>query len=236
MNIVICDDDVSVLETIKQTVADAFGNSHQISCFKNAAEIRAAFSKNPALSFDLLIADIRLGEENGIDLARFMQLYMKKLYVIFITGFPEEYYEDIFKNVKPYGFLGKPVKNDLLIKYINEIEELLIGGKKKVNIKYNGDIIDIEQENIIFFESVKRLINIYAAGKSYTSYGKLDDIEKTLEKRFVRCHKSFIVNLDYVVSMNKGEFTMANGRTVPISRQYEKEARIKYFIARGNLK
>ena len=198
--------------------------------------MKSAISNDADTVAYLLIADIRLGDENGIETAHFIQSFFKNLFIIFITGFPEEYYEEIFRNVKPYGFLGKPVKTELLIEYINEIELLIMGEKKKISIKCNGDIIDIEQKNIMYFESKKRRMIVYTVGKTFSTYCKLKDVENTLSEKFIRCHKSFIVNLDFIFSMNKCEFVICDGKTVPISRPYEKDARIKYFLAKGNLK
>lgn len=236
MTIFICDDDISVLHSIEQVITDAFAEKHNIFCFESAGEMNKAVTDKADLRCDLLIADVRLSDENGINAAHFLKSITEELHIIFITAFPEEVYEDIFCKVKPYGFLAKPLKTDRLITYISEIENLLEGGKNTVNIKYNGDPIVIYQERIMYLESEKRQVVIHCNNSKYSSYVKLQDVEPCLEKRFIRCHKSYIVNLDFVLQLKKGEFIMANGEIVPISRQYEKEVRIRYFMERGNVK
>lgn len=235
MKIIICDDDISVLESIKQTVTAAFGQKHCILCCESADEMKTAAADGADLNADLLIIDIRLKDENGINAAHFMSRACKGIFIIFITAFPEEYYEDIFSKVKPYGFLAKPVKTDRLVTYIDEIDRLLEGGRGIIAIRFNGDSIHIRQDEIIYLESEKRQLIIHCKDKVYSSYGKLQEVEQSLETRFIRCHKSFIVNLDSVIHIKKGEFLMENGDVVPISRQYEKSVRIRYFTERGNI-
>ena len=60
------------------------------------------------------------------------------------------------------------------------------------------------------------------AGGSFETYGKLADYERRLPERFVRCHKSFLVNMDYVVACRSNELVLSTGQTVPVSQSRRK--------------
>ena len=81
---------------------------------------------------------------------------------------------------------------------------------KTFNIK--GKIFNIEVEKIKYIESNKRVIIIYEEDLKRRIYGKLDEIEEMLSSNFVRCHQSYIVNLEYVRELNTHEFVLRTRR------------------------
>ena len=59
-------------------------------------------------------------------------------------------------------------------------------------------------------------------GDSVTVPGKLDEAGRQLEAGFVRCHKSYLVNLKYIARYTATQFIMMNGKIIPISRSRKK--------------
>ena len=70
---------------------------------------------------------------------------------------------------------------------------------------------------------------MYFAGKEERCYGKLDHLERQLPDQFLRCHKSFLVNMDRIRNFEKHQIELESGRMVDVSRSRLKEAREKYF-------
>lgn len=81
---------------------------------------------------------------------------------------------------------------------------------KTFNIK--GKIFNIEVEKIKYIESNKRVVIIYEEDLKRRIYGKLDEIEEMLSSNFVRCHQSYIVNLEHVRELNTHEFVLHTRR------------------------
>ena len=65
--------------------------------------------------------------------------------------------------------------------------------------------------------------------------GKLDEAGRHLEAGFVRCHKSYLVNLKYIARYTATQFIMMNGKIIPISRSKKNESVDRYVLFKGAL-
>ncbi|MDR1701485.1 MAG: LytTR family transcriptional regulator, partial [Sporomusaceae bacterium] len=63
-----------------------------------------------------------------------------------------------------------------------------------------------------------RKIYLYTQNGAIDYYGKLEELEKQLDYRFVRCHRSYLVNLDHLNEYANGEIKLTNKTCVPVSR------------------
>ena len=73
-------------------------------------------------------------------------------------------------------------------------------------------MVKIDLEEVIYFESNKRIIIIHNELENSTMYMKLGELEEKLPYYFVRCHQSYIVNLKNVDKMQNNSFVMKNRR------------------------
>lgn len=67
-------------------------------------------------------------------------------------------------------------------------------------------------------------------------YGKMNDLEKKLSEssnRFIRIHQSYLVNFDYIRSMNFTSITMHDGKILQISEERQKNVRIQFCAMAG---
>lgn len=233
MKIAICDDDIKIAEYI----------AHKISDYKPECDVQV-FSKSDSLVdflsdkskvVDLLFMDIVLDDENGIDAAAKITEKHPDIMTVFITAFADKFSEEIFLKLKPYGYLHKPIKDEVLHHYLDSAKHDLEIKNKTLSVKIGLDTLEIPFSKIIYIESEKRLlhININGCETAYDTYSKLDDIHKSLDDRFIRCHKSYIVNADYVKSIEKDYFILKIGKEISISKAMHADARINYFKAKG---
>ena len=98
-------------------------------------------------------------------------------------------------------------------------------------VKIHGVWSQVNLDHITCLESRGHSITFhFADGHKITATASFKDYEMTLSLRdnFVRCHKSYIVNLDYVKSWEMEELTLENGEIVKISRPYWHEMRKLY--------
>ena len=79
---------------------------------------------------------------------------------------------------------------------------------------------------IMYFSVYKKTINLVTINGTYTFRGYLGDVEKEIpEALFCRCHKSFIVNINYVKMFKYNEFLMSDGNTIPVGRNYREKVK-----------
>lgn len=90
-------------------------------------------------------------------------------------------------------------------------------------IKTKESIMRFDYTDIVFFESVQRIVCMYSTKKAVEFYAKLGDIADSLpENKFVRCHQSYIVNMDFVRQLDKSArlFCLSSGKEIAISKSY----------------
>ena len=88
-----------------------------------------------------------------------------------------------------------------------------------------GKIFNIKINNIKYIESDKRVAIIHEKDIVRKIYAKLNELEELLPKQFIRCHQSYIINLDKVRELNSHEFVLNTGERIPISQLKYKETK-----------
>lgn len=215
--IAICDDQKPLCEKIYKMVSEFL--------LKRDIDIRIhIFTTGRALLetgivFDILLLDIELGKENGLDIA--MKYPTKKeTRIIFITSHIEEM-QNGYKT-RAFRFLTKPIKQD-------ELEDALMDGIKDIEKDIRLIISDeegvhvVRASEIIYFESHQRSTGI----RTLKHYGRISKyfeemVQELSLSQFYRTHKSFVVNMDFIRSIDKQKVILKNGEMVKISRLKQK--------------
>ena len=212
-------------------------------------EVLASFSKGEkALSFlkenkpDLVLMDIMLaGNISGIDASA----QIKKDYdipVVFLTAYADEKTISRAKITEPYGYVIKPFKEiDLrtsiemaLYKYKKEKEKLAgietssikrtsTISSEYIYVKSNSKLVKVQNSNILFVEALKDYVIIHTEDEKYTIHSTMKDIEKKLpEDIFMRVHRSFILNLNKINSIDSSIVLIENSqKKIPIGGSYK---------------
>lgn len=230
MRIAICDDERALLESFSTIISQRYGKSMEVFLFENAQELIDA-SKDR--HFDLAFIDIVLPDTDGIKTAKTLCENKSDTKVVFITAYVLKYAEEIFLGLKPYGFIGKPVPDDKIYYYIDRLSEEKQRESNRLQVTHGGIQHDILMSDIIYIESDKRVANIHCVSAIIAAYQKLDELEKRLDDRFVRCHQSYIINLEHVERMNTESMIMKDGTEIKISRTRVTETRRHYFEYKG---
>ena len=227
MKFVVCDDDKIFLSGFKNELLKT-DSSLDVICFDNGKQM-VEYLKTEHSNIDAAFIDIRLSDSNGIDFAQQLSRNYPDIKLIFITGFGKEYFEDIFLKVRPFAILQKPIKNDYLLKHINEIKASQDIKQQKLTIRINRSELSLAFDKIIYIESDKRKAHIHTKDDVFTVYEKLDDIQSRLNEVFVRCQKSFIINLRHVSTLESNNFIMTDDKKISISPSKRGDAKKKYM-------
>lgn len=231
MRIAVCDDNVKIAEYISEKISE-YKPECSVNTFSNPDSLMTFLCNNET---NLIFMDIVLANKNGIDVAAKIAEKYPNIMTVFITAFADKFSEEIFLKFKPYGYLHKPLKIEILHHYLDSAKHDIEMRNRKLSVKIGVDVIDIPFEKIIYIESEKRLSHIHVDGcdNPYDTYAKLDDIQCNLDNGFIRCHKSYSVNADYIKSIEKDCFALKDGKKISISKAMHSEARVRYFKAKG---
>lgn len=177
--------------------------------------------------FDIFLLDIYLPGLNGVEIARRIRRLDEKAVLIFLTT-SEDYYREAF-DLYAFHYLIKPVCLADLTEVLSKAADHISAPVETLHIMSHGQNIMLRHTDIAYIDSSNHVLCFHMQdGQEYTSYGRLDEIQDRLASGlFVRCHKSFIVNLIHVEKLTREGFHIGN-TLIPISRTYASGAKESY--------
>ncbi len=218
LNIGICEDDINERDNLLNMLGSFCPDAH-VTVYQNGAELLRVF--RPSL-YDLLILDIYMPEKTGVETLTEIRKVDSDIPVAFTTTSKEFALEGYQLHVLRY--LIKPYD-------ISELKELIETVKKGIlkkpvlSIINRGRTYDFPVDKIEYIEQVQHNLTVHTKDTdAVTITGKANDVDEILcsisDSSFLRCHKSYIVNLKYVVNINTEmrTFLMEDGSLVHISR------------------
>lgn len=165
---------------------------------------------------------------NGIQLAEKIREYDPRGFIIFVTTHAEMSYLTFLYKVEAMDYIIKDNYNNIQHriseciknahnKYKCKMTEL----QKTFSIKVNNKIINVDLNEIIFFETSSTIhkVVLHCKKRQVEFYSKMKDVEDMLDARFCRCHNSFIINKDKIKEIDKKNRVvyMINGEECLIS-------------------
>ena len=210
LGIAVFDDEKIIVDYVGELLEENLDVNAKIYKYTKLEEFKIDCKKGMLQKINAIYIDIKIDSLNGIEIAQKIQQENPKIKIIYMTAY-SQYSEAIFKT-KPTYLLLKPIKKEQIKKSLERAlqEEKQNKSIKTFNIK--GKIFNIEVEKIKYIESNKRVVIIYEEDLKRRIYGKLDEIEEMLPSNFVRCHQSYIVNLEHVRELNTHEFVLHTRR------------------------
>ena len=213
--IIICEDDAAQAAHLRQLLSDMEPWCNwEVQTVSGVEELSGeAVLQNT----DIILMDICLGRENGIDAVARIQASHPEIGIIYVTGHTE-YCSDVY-DTQHSGFLLKPVDPVKLRQALRRTQRSLPSGRQALVIEQPNRIWDLPLEEILLFEKQLRKIRVITQNEEIDVYGRFSDFQPQLDGRFIQCHASYLVNMDHVESFSKEEFLFPDGRKIPISRR-----------------
>ena len=223
LNLLICDDDINDLKTLLRLVEqiDEEGKFH-VTAINDPTDIKRMIVRG--MTVDVLLIDIRMGDNNGIDIVQEIQRDHPFMQIIYVTVYDN--YHTMVYNTEHACFLKKPVK-------ASEMEQALgLALDRHTKIKNEvlfvvekGNIVRLRLAEILYMEGVVRKTTVITNTGPMQFSQRLVEISKDLGENFLLCHKSYIVNLRWVRRMTYGYFELENGDKIPISQRRQKQTK-----------
>ncbi|MGL5346262.1 MAG: LytR/AlgR family response regulator transcription factor [Peptostreptococcaceae bacterium] len=227
----LCDDNnlhLNELYQILNSISKDKNISVEILKF-NSGEDLINFNKKRNNYFDIIFLDVLMNGINGIDTAKYLNLMSPDSYIVFVTV-SKEYALDSY-DVNAYSYILKPfnyIKLETI--FLNLINNIINNKKNIIYVKNNQDIYSLNLNNIIYFESSLRKLTAYSLNNEITFYEKLSVLENKLTCRnFIRCHRSYLVNIKYIKNIVSSDIVTTTGHTIPISKKYLKSIRNNFL-------
>ncbi len=229
MRIAVCDDNDAALKALNKSITNAFSkftDEFNVTVFSDGTVLLNEHKKEP---FDIVFLDIDMPVISGFDIADNIN-QDSETFIVFLTTHDELVYSSI--KFQPFRFIRKAYLQDELI----EAVEALINAfnKRMLSIKYkfqtkNGDVF-LNLQKIIYIEIYGHWLKVYINnGETFECYGSLTSLEKQLEQfDFVRTHKSYLVNCQYIYSLQPKQLILDDKTEIPLSRYKAESVKNKY--------
>lgn len=239
MNIAIIEDE-EVHKKLLATYLEAWSKEHnigiRISGFPSAESFLFEWEENS--NFDILFIDIQMQAMNGMEMARKIREKDKNISIVFTTGITD-YLQEGYE-VEAMHYLIKPIDEEKIRKCMDKVF-----AKCKVTkyllVRTKDEVIKVEEDKINYIEARGHgaLIEIKEDKEDsmiIESTDSISEIEKLIDSsKFIKCHRSYICNIENVHHIDKTDVHFDNGSIIPVSRRlYEKvnQSFIEYFRRR----
>ncbi|HEY1195240.1 LytTR family DNA-binding domain-containing protein [Flavobacterium sp.] len=229
MKCVIIDDEPLAVELLQDFVKKV-DSLELVNSFNNAIDAVSFINQN---NVDLIFLDIEMPHFSGID---FINTIEKKPLVIFTTAYSDYAVEGF--NLGAVDYLVKPIPFHRFLKAVVRAQQVLQPVTNNQAVSENTNAPEIEQDfmfvraeyenvklnfaDILFIEGLKDYVKIYTTDNKFTltliSLIKLENLLSS--KGFARIHRSYIINIKHVKSIQKNKVLISDKR-IPISESYK---------------
>lgn len=236
IDVYICEDNTKQLNTLKKYVQNSIMIEElDMELVLTTNDPHAVLEKiQNAENTGLFFLDIDLKSDmDGLVLAQKIRRHDPRCFIVFITSHSEMSFLTFQYKVEALDFIIKDQSEQIKAK----IHECLLNVMEKYRSSCNkmtktfiitlGDhVTTVELDKILYFETTSNIhrIVLQAENRRIEFTSQLKEVEKQLDYRFYRCHRSCIVNKDQIKEVDFNNYTihMKNGDTYPLAVRMKK--------------
>lgn len=239
MKIVICDDymeDLTKVEQLLHQYEKSRSIGFEVETFSDALQVYQKILRDELA--DIYILDMIMPEKTGIDIGSLLEK-SGKCVVIYITSSDEFAFEAY--GVHAVRYLLKPVSQavfaeamDYAVSYVGMNRKTSLPDIRYL-VKTREGIVSVAYSDIVYIENVTRTLEVHLTDgcviRSIFIRKSFDEEIREIaeDSSFVRVHKSFLVNMNYIRSLLQGLCCMESGRNIPVSKTRAADVKREYL-------
>ncbi len=213
--IAVCDDEKIIVRQIEDMIKDILPNCN-ISQYLSGGDLLESYVK-----FDIIFLDIQMENMSGIETAKELRNRGEDTIIIFITGVKEYVFQAF--DVAAFHYLVKPVRKEKLKEVIERAIEKINKNKgeeiHRLFIKTRDKSISLNINDILFMESETRKIVVHTKREIIKFYGVMSKVEEKVGSGFYRCHRGYLVNMEYISEYDSENIYLMNSDKVYLARE-----------------
>ncbi|RKD69579.1 LytTR family two component transcriptional regulator [Sinobaca qinghaiensis] len=229
-HILIIEDDENIQEYLKKALLEIDADLRILFSVSAARALQLARE----YTISLFIIDIQLQDYKGTDLAKELRRLAeyKHTPMIFATAIATEELH-AYRELKCYSYLIKPFTIEEVKQAFNEVFDYIRSMQPRIRtirIEQKGMIFEYRLNDIVFVESFRKKMAIHMktfegglVTETIAGYTLKNIAELLKNGSFQQCHKSFIINAEFIERINKVENTVklsGVNQTIPIGTKY----------------
>ena len=229
--IAVCEDDPRTAEQNKTAACHVLegkgrsqGRDYDVEVFHTAAPLMKRLTADPD-AYQLLLLDIQLDGDNGVELARFLREHKVSASIIYITDHPG-FALDSFPTY-PLEYLLKPVDEGRLAAALDWDWQRRQDRKKRPVLRVGGRTVPLDE--IAYLETAGRKTAVHTREERIEYTVPLSKLKEEFQKQgFCLSHFSYLVNLAHVARVERDALTLDTGEAIPVSRRYYQDFMARY--------
>lgn len=234
MRIAICDDDAHDLLHVSRLVSkylseEPFPSGVKVVGFENSLELISQLDSGR--SFDVFLLDIIMPKLNGLQLAAEIRDRDQIAKIVFLTS-SSEYAVDSYA-VGAFNYLLKPIQEDKLFSVLKRLRnDISRKQEQQIVVRTQTGLAKLLFHEITYVEVLSRTVYFHRRGEAtLASTSTIAQVGALLlaDRRFVKPHRCYIVNLDHAKSLSPAGFRMTDDTFVPVSRNAFKPVKQSYL-------
>lgn len=226
MRIAICDDE-EAQRLLLQKYVEAWAQENRIHLetrlFTSGESFWFAWEDDR--EYDLLIFDIEMGQLSGMELAADIRRKDEEIPILFVTGY-DSYMAQGFE-VAALHYLLKPLKEEKLFAVLDKFNKnrMKKEQEEKLLLRTEQGPLSLPVSRIWYIEARAHQCILYTEEESHVLCASISEMVGNLcgRREFVRCHRSYVVNVQHISAIVKPELVLDDKRRIPVSRSAEKE-------------
>lgn len=214
------DDEPMALEVIKSH-ASKVPFVDLLMVFTDAIKALEFLKEKPV---DLIFLDIKMPDISGMELAT---LLPKKTMIIFTTAYSEHAVKSF--ELDALDYLLKPFNLSRFLKACQKAQEwqmLKNGNTGFIFVKNGYEQVKINFADLLFCEASGNYVTFHLQKEKILSRMTLAETEKLLPSSFIKTHRSFLINPDFITKIERHQVTLVD-KHVPVSGSYFEELKEK---------
>ena len=224
IHIAICDSDVNETNKLKNEIINILDDKVWVTVYNNPFALVTHIVDEVKGQVDIIFMEVCFNNQDGVYIAETILNEYPHIKIIFMTSFIEKV-KDIFR-VNPVYFLTKPVEYKYLRDALDKTVKMLDESNADILRIGNGigknRILIVKMSDVYYIKSDRRKITFYQENTNSTCYMKLDEVGEYLGNNFIRVHQSYIVNMDKIKEVSRGNIVLKNNMVIPISSSKHK--------------
>ena len=238
MRVVICDDDIKCCSNIEEWLTSYQQKTKvklEVDIYNNAERLIQHIKEG--YIFDFIFLDIELPEMDGVELGRIIRDTLSDRYInmVYVSN-KTKYCSKLFE-LEPLNFHKKPLRRKQILEDVRKVLSRMHIKGTVVPCTVDGKKENIASHQVMYVESNGNMLELMLKNKKKAFIrGSLEKFKEEYGGDFLfRCHKSFLVNYDFVQSYETRFFVLEEGTHIPIGRKFSgnmKKQWMEYVLER----
>lgn len=225
IKIAICDDNLQERELLQRYINKWLGTNgmeYILYAYESGEEM---YRELKNLHFDIVFLDIYMQDMTGTELAKEIRDDNERSIIIFTTSSREHAIEAY--HFRAFQYLLKPLEEVEIQQVLKDsVRHLRLRKALEYVLPTQDGVRKIHLDEIYYIESSIRKTIIHLKNETFTCTYNINTLEEKLNARgFIRCHRSFIVNLNHIKLVKQGEVLLENDLVVYVSKYKQKEVK-----------